>query len=196
MKTELKNGTEGKSPKHTKNHLLLVKRQLYANLFHAYQGLWQWHLINRIKGFGQRTMVVLLPGTDRETNYLALLYLDQMLENRNYENAVILTHDEGVIRSGHLFSERILEIKRFDCRKAEHLMQLYCLYEFAPNFICASIDEPYGRNGDRLIGKRGTTKEEIFVIGVYHVYPFYRKEAPVYQGEDDVTRDFMQIQIV
>ena len=43
-----------------------------------------------------------------------------------------------------------------------------------------------------LLGKRGTTQEEIFVIGVYHVYPFYRPEPPVYQGNDPVIKNFLE----
>ena len=63
-------------------------------------------------------------------------------------------------------------------------MQYYCLYEFDKRLVIASLDEPNGRRGSALIGKRGTTKEEIFVIGVYRIYPFERPEAPQYSGDD------------
>lgn len=71
-------------------------------------------------------------------------------------------------------------------------MQFYCLYEFDKRFICASLDEPNGRNGSALIGKRGTTVEEIFVIGVYRVYPFQRPEAPAYEGMDSGIKLFLE----
>ena len=70
-------------------------------------------------------------------------------------------------------------------------MQFYCLYEFNKKFIVASLDEPYGRNGSALIGKKGTTKEEIFVSGVYRVYPFERPDEPEYTGDDEEIKRFI-----
>ena len=136
--------------------------------------------------------MILLPSCDREINHLALLYLDDMLKSRKYKNAVILTHDNAVKKTASLFSQNILRVVSFSRKKAEHLMQFYCLYEFDKRFTVASLDEPNGRNGSALIGKRGTTVEEIFVIGVYRVYPFTRPEAPVYTGNDPEVKNFLE----
>lgn len=174
----------------TTKHLRKVKRQLYRNLLKAYGGWWQWRKIKKTKGF-DNTAVVLLPACDREINHLALLYLDDMLKSRGHSNAVILTHDPEVIKAAHLYSDNILKVIPFSRKKAERIMQFYCLYEFNKKFIVASLDEPYGRNGSALIGKRGTTKEEIFVIGVYRVYPFERPAEPEYDGEDEEIRRFI-----
>ncbi|MCI9289966.1 MAG: hypothetical protein HFF23_10855 [Oscillospiraceae bacterium] len=173
-------------------HLKQVKRQLYRNLISAYRGWWEWHKIVKGKGVGDNTAVVLLPSCEREINHLALLYLDSMLSRRKYKNAVILTHDPAVKKCAQLFSPNILRVVSFSRKKAEHLMQFYCLYEFDKRFICASLDEPNGRNGSALIGKRGTTAEEIFVIGVYRVYPFQRPEAPAYEGTDSGIKLFLE----
>lgn len=175
----------------TSNHLKQVKRQMYRNLLAAYQGWWQWHKIVKQKGVAN-TAVVLLPSCEKKTNLLALLYLDAMLKKRKYKNAVILTHDPSVKKSAELFSRNILSVISFSRKKAENLMQFYCLYEFDKRFIVASLDEPNGRNGSVLVGKRGTTQEEIFVIGVYQVYPFERPCIPVYTGEDQEVKAFLQ----
>lgn len=173
----------------TSNHLKKVKRQLYKNLRSAYRGWWQWHKVSKRIG---NTAVVLLPSCDRKINYLALLYLDDMLKRYNYDNAVILTHDKLVQRCAGLFSNNILHVISFSRKKAEQLMQFYCLYEFDKRFIVASLDEPNGRNGSVLIGKRGTTVEEIFVIGVYRVYPFERPMTPKYDGNDAEIKIFLE----
>lgn len=172
-------------------HLKEVKRQLYKNLISAYRGWWQWHKIVKKKDV-KNTAVILLPSCERETNLLALLYLDAMLEKRSFQNAIILTHDPVVKKCAPLFSQRILRVISFSRKKAEHLMQFYCLYEFDKRFIVASLDEPNGRNGSALIGKRGTTKEEIFVIGIYRVYPFERPQLPVYTGTDCDIIEFLK----
>lgn len=176
----------------TSKHLKQVKRQLYLNLLSAYKGWWQWHKIIKSKGVESNTAVILLPACDREINYLALLYLDEMLKSRKYKNAVILTHDPAVKKCAQLFSRNILRVVSFSRKKAEHLMQFYCLYEFDKRFTVASLDEPNGRNGSALIGKRGTTVEEIFVIGVYRVYPFTRPESPAYDGTDAEIKTFLE----
>jgi len=165
-----------------KKHLCKVRRQLYINLFKAYYGWWNWVCICRTKGFGN-TAVVLIPGDDREICYYSLLYLDQMLDKRSFDNAIILTRDPAVMTVASIFSKRILKVIHFGRKRAEALMQFYCLYEFNKKFICASIDEPTGRNGTILVGKKGTTKEEIFVIGVYQIYPFNKVAAPMSIGE-------------
>ena len=175
----------------TSKHLRQVKRQLYRNLFAAYRGWWQWHKVTK-KGVGKNTAVILLPDCNHEINYMALLYLNDMLDSRKYSNALILTHDPGVQKSAALFSNKILSVVPFNRKKAEDLMQYYCLYEFDKRFIVASLDEPNGRNGSVLIGKRGTTQEEIFVIGVYRVYPFQRPEPPAYRGNDPVIKNFLE----
>lgn len=173
-------------------HLKQVKRQLYRNLISAYRGWWEWHKIVKGKGVGDNTAVVLLPSCEREINHLALLYLDSMLSRRKYKNAVILTHDPAVKKCAQLFSPNILRVVSFSRKKAEHLMQFYCLYEFDKRFICASLDEPNGRNGSALIGKRRITKEEIFAVGVYRIHPFEKVDGLEYTGDDEEIKTFLE----
>lgn len=172
-------------------HLKEVRCQMYRNLFAAYRGWWQWHKISKKKDV-QKTAVVLLPSCDAKINYLALLYLDSLLKSSGQDNAIILTHDSAVQKSAQLFSQKILRVMPFSRKKAEDLMQFYCLYEFDKRFVIASLDEPNGRKGSVLIGKRGTTQEEIFVIGVYRVYPFERPAAPNYKGSDAEVKAFLE----
>lgn len=178
--------------KETTKHLNKVKRQLYRNLFASYCGWWQWHKITKRKNISN-SAVVLLPSCEREINLLALLYLDSMLKSRQYVNAIILTCDPVVQKSARLFSNNIIDVISFSRKKAENLMHYYCLYEFDERFIVASLDEPNGRNGSALIGKKGTTKEEIFVIGVYRIYPFSRPKMPEYNGSDNDILGFLEV---
>lgn len=173
-------------------HLKQVKRQLYRNLISAYRGWWQWHKVVKSKGVECNTAIILLPSCDREINYLALLYLDGMLNSRKYKNAVILTHDPAVKKCAQIFSSNVLRVVSFSRKKAEHLMQFYCLYEFDKRFICASLDEPAGRNGSAFVGKRGITKEEIFAVGVYRIHPFDEPDGPAYAGDDDEIKIFLK----
>lgn len=172
-------------------HLNQVRRKLYRNLRSCYCGWLRWHRVIKSAGVNKDTAVILLPSCDRQINRLALLYLDDMLKNRKYKDAIILTHDTVVMKCTEIFSMNIAKVVPFSREDAEYLMQLYCLYEFDKRLVVAALDEPNGRNGSALIGKRGMTLEEIFAIGVYRISPFVKRFLPVYTGEDDEIKAFL-----
>ena len=180
--------------KDVKQHLKKVKRQLYRNLVDAYRGLWCWRIIVRkYKKSGVRNWaIILLPDTNDRDNYLSLLYLDCMLDKEHYDKALVLTHSEIVKKIACFFSDKIAWIEEFSRKDAESLMQLYCLYNFDKRFYCASLDEPYGRSGSKLIGACGISAEEIFAIGIYKLHPFERVSAPQYYGDDEEIISFLK----
>ncbi|EHL04232.1 hypothetical protein HMPREF0322_05152 [Desulfitobacterium hafniense DP7] len=179
--------------KAVRQHLRKVKRQLYRNLLIAYRGWWYWHkLLKKYKKQGVHNWaVILLPDTNERDNYLALLYLDHMLSQHKFVKALVLTHSETVLKTAGLFSKRIADIVRCSREEAEALMQFYCLYNFDGRFFCASLDEPYGRNGSKLIGARGISAEELFAIGVYRLYPYEQMTPPQYHGGEADIEDFL-----
>ena len=168
-----------------------LRIQMRKNLFRSYKGWYHWHRLTR-KYSLDNTAVVLLPSMDREYNYNALLYLNQMLEQRNFSKALILTFDPAVIRAARLFSEKICEVENFSRKKAEDLMQYYCLYEFDSRFMVASLEEPEGRNAYKLVGKNGTTVAELMAIGVYKISQFEHEDPPAYAGHDPEILNFLK----
>ena len=160
-----------------------IKKLMRRNLIESYRGWWIWHRLVKRHRLG-RTRVILLPSVNRAYNCPALLYINQMLERHGYEDAIILSVDSVVQRAAPLFSQRIRAVETISRRKAERLMQFYCLYEFDPRFVVASLDEPNGRNAAGLIGKNGTTVEELIAIGVYQLSEFTKEEIPYYKGND------------
>jgi len=183
-----------KEKKAVNKHLRQVKRQLYKNLLISYRGWWYWHkLVSKYKKQDEGNWaVVLLPDTNERDNYLSLLYLNRMLGQHKRSRAIILTHSEIVAKTAGLFSNKIVDIVWFSRKKAESLMQFYCLYNFDDRFICAGLDEPYGRNGSKMIGARGISAEEIFAIGVYRIYPYRQEVPPQYIGDEKDIIDFME----
>ena len=175
-------------------HLRDVRKQLKRNLWKAYKGWWYWR--TTLKKYKKqdiaRSAVILMPEVNERDNYFALRYLDQMIKQHKFHKALILTHNKTVKKCAELFSKNIIDIVDCSRKKAEELMQFYCLYNFDRRFFCASIDEPYGRNGSRIIGAKGITAEEVFTIGVYRVYPFKRLSAPGYKDNDENIISFLK----
>ena len=168
-----------------------LRKQMRGNLLQAYKGWYHWHRLTR-KYSLDNAAVILMPSLNKGYNYYALLYLNQMLSQRNFSKALILTFDPAVIRAARLFSEKICGIENFSRKKAEDLMQYYCLYEFDSRFIVASLEEPEGRDVRGIIGKNGTTVEELMAIGVYGIYPFTKEKDAVYKGMDKRIKRFIE----
>ena len=138
--------------------------------------------------------VILMPKANDDTsNYLALRYLDQMLDGRGYTKALLLTNSNVVIKTANMFSKRIIDTVKYSRKKAERLMQFYSLYAFDKRFYVASLDEPFGRNAFRMIGQKGITAEELFVVGVYKLYPYKQVKPPSYEGEDMEVAAFLAL---
>lgn len=167
-----------------------IKKLMRHNLWESYRGWWIWHRLVKRYHLG-RTRVILLPSQDRRYNYAALRYVDQMLERHNYDNAIFLTVDPMVEKVAGLFSKNIRAVETISRKKAERLMQFYCLYEFDPRFVVASLEEPNGRNAVGLIGKNGTTVEELIAIGVYQIPEFSKESVPCYGGPDLEIQAFL-----
>lgn len=168
-----------------------LKKIMRKNLRKAYHGWWIWHCTVKKYHLG-RTKVVLLPSTNDGYQYAALRYVDQMLKWHQYDSVLFLTVDEHITREvASLFSEKILDVVQISRKKAEALMQFYCLYEFDSRFVVASLEEPNGRNAARLIGKNGTTVEELMAIGVYQLPQFLPEAPPDYDGDQTELKQFL-----
>lgn len=168
-----------------------IKKLLYRHLLKSYRGWWYWHWIDKRRTVDGTTAVLLFPSVNQKDEYYALLHLDEMMPTRGFNKAIILTVDPVVAKVAPLFSKNIRETLCITRKKAECLMQYACLFTFDLRFIIASIDEPVGRKGETLVGKRGITREEVFCVGVYRVYP-QKKAGPVYKGSDVEVRRFLK----
>lgn len=157
-------------------YLRQVRRELRDKLLASCRGWRSWRKLRSIGEKG-KTVIVLIPQGDEEISLFALAYLEQMLRARKKINAIIATNDPLVIRNRSVCSKCIIEIKQLTEREISDLLQLCCLYKFDENFIVASLDSPCGRNGGRLIGVKGISKEEIFAVGLYGLYPFPQENS-------------------
>ena len=136
----------------------------------ALEGKFLWHWLIKKNHEIQDTLVILFPSKGTKYNQYALQYLEELLKKRQRKNAVLLTFDQDIVSEAKLYSHVIARVIYFSRRKALKLMKYATLYEFDDRLIIASLDEPYGRFGSRLLGLNGLTEEELFVIGVYSLF--------------------------
>lgn len=162
------------------------------NILRAYKGRKIWLQLIKEYGLGEKDYVILMPSTDRDYNYYSLLYLDKFLKRVSSNRAIILTFDENVIKSAYLFSENIEIKKGFTREQAELLMKCYCMYMFTDKLIICSLEEPEGRNGKQLVGKKNMSLEEVIAICIYGFKKFEKQECPIYVGNDEGIKKFLQ----
>lgn len=139
---------------------------------------------------GDRDFVLLMPSANRDYNYYSLLYINQFIQEKKADKVYILTFDEKVKKSYHLFSDKT-EVVHFSREDARKLMKFYSLYMFTDKLIIASLDEPEGRTGIQLIGKKGITLEEIIAVGVFGLREFRKEKPLVYTGNDSDVISFL-----
>lgn len=129
----------------------------------AKQGRTYWlELVNQY-GVNESTYVLLIPNSDGRYSDCFLKYLPEFMDKKRIQKAIVLTMDPTLL---DMSTDNIsfLEIGETEVHS---LMQFYCLYEFAPNFIIASLDMPASRRGKGYINKGGITMEEIFKAVVF-----------------------------
>lgn len=155
-----------------------LKEILEKDIEKAYKGRQLWIELRDKHQWGDGDYVILMPSDDKECNYYSLLYLNSFINQNKGQRAYLLTCDEGVKRNAARFSDKICDIIDFSRESAECLMKFYSLYTFTDKLIIASLNEPEGRSGLRLIGKKGLSVEEIVAIGIYGLRKF-EKQADI-----------------
>lgn len=152
-------------------HLEATMAQFLKRCASCYRGWWQWYRLCKETGADSYTALILIP-SDLVIAHYALLYLERFLTVHSYKNAVVVSTDMRILQRTKEFSGRILSVRRISERQESDLIQFMCLYKADKRLICASLDIPKGRNGSRLVGKKGVSMEEVFAVGVYGLYPF------------------------
>lgn len=108
----------------------------------------------------------MIPECDFRMLEYAQKYLANLLENRQWESAVLIL-PINMKKDAVNHSENIISIFYWSKSRINALLQYYRLMNFDERFIVASFDFPEGRNGKQLIGLKGLTAEEVFSVGIY-----------------------------
>lgn len=171
-----------------------LKQKLNESIEKAYNGRKLWLDIFEKYKLSDRDYVILMPSLNSEYNYYALLHLDEFVRKVKAEKIIILTYDDRVQSTGKLFTNRIHDICYFSRENMELLMKFYCLYMFTDKLIIVSLEEPEGRSGKQLIGKKGITLEEIIAIGIYGLEKCEKITQPYYDGNDENIKSFLSLE--
>ena len=137
----------------------------------AFLGRRYWLRVKRKYSVEEKGVyVILMPDADREFNESALRHIDDFLEYRKGNTAVILTTDEWVAGNSRSFSKRIQAVERVSQQVCRHIFSFYYYYYrfgFSERFILMSLQGGYGRRLALAENVNGVTKEDMACIGLY-----------------------------
>lgn len=167
--------------------MLLIK-----SLVKAFCGMNIWFYLKRRY---TSDFYIILPHKKDSYNYYALLYLDKFIESRRANNAIIITADQGVIKSYKLFtSNNNVKALHLSTKKIEKLIKYYALYEFTTQLIIVSLTEPYNTCGENLLGINGVTKKELLCFDIYRFSEIPQVKLPQYKGSDGDIVKFLKLE--
>jgi len=145
---------------------------LEDNTMQAQRGAQYWDRLKNETELGDNDCVLLFPSCDKEINFTSLLYLDQLMNIKQFDHAVILSVDKTVMEHAGRFSNRISRIIEISRDDAVCLMRYYALLEFSSRFYICSLQEPEGRLGELLLEKWDFTMDEMVRAGIYRMYGY------------------------
>lgn len=138
---------------------------LEKKLEEARKGRLYWlYLLEKYK-LGFTSYVLLIP--DKEDIMHLKKRFIQYIARKNGSKGVIITCKElfsnTKCKDGSIYTEACTR------QEAENLMRFYCMYQFTPNLLIASLENPDGRRGINLAGKEGFSREEILDMVVFGI---------------------------
>lgn len=167
-----------------------IRKIMHKKTRSAISGYFIWRrLIRKYKL--KNSVVLFFPSSEHSCNYYALLYLEQLIMHTNSVSAIILTTDDRVKIAAPYFSPNIAHIVKLSDKQAQNLLDYYSLGPFDNRFFVISLDKPFGRNADKLIGKNGTTVAEVISLAIYRLPKFIEEKPPVYSGSDPTLAEFL-----
>ncbi|MDE6615174.1 MAG: hypothetical protein K2K35_01290 [Lachnospiraceae bacterium] len=91
----------------------------------------------------------------------------QFIARKNGSKGVIVTCTGLVSNTEYKEDNIYTEV----CTEQEtvNLMRFYCMYQFTPNLLIASLEKPEGRRGINLAGKEGISRQEILDMVVFGI---------------------------
>lgn len=147
-----------------------MKKNLIKYLVHAYQGYFVWRKIIRVNHLGIHDYVLAMDD-NAACNYAALKYIDIFKEEREINNLILVTANTDMLPSPSEYSSKIANVQIISKEEWEKFVDFYTIFTTEERIRIISLDKPFGRNAESVIGLKGLTLEEIVCIGMLGLEP-------------------------
>ena len=151
---------------------------LVKYLLKAYKGKFLWSKIKKKYGNGYKpSRYILFPSSDDEYNAWGLYYLGYFIKKNHLDKVMIVTCDDCLEAAVKNFKQFNLHVVKITADQMSNIIRFAALINLNGECTIVSVREPYDTGAERLLGKKGVTKQEIVWYDVYRMSEKF-DEAP------------------
>ena len=164
---------------------------LYEKYRKAKKGLSSWKKLMKNIGASRRDLIVFQPDGESDDAIYSLTCLNQLILTNDPLSVKFITTNSDMKDYVNLFTNKA-NVTVIDQKTSDEIMNYALMTIFEPNFYIASLSDPYGRWGDRMIYQKMVGAEHCFAIGIYRVWNYKPEDLPVYSGNEKRIIDFLK----
>lgn len=142
-----------------------MKELFETRIKQAIEGRKTWLWLQKKYKLGVSDYVLLIPSEFENVLHLQIRF-HQFLMKKKARCGVIL-FPKGMKPS--FLEIETIEYLECDRNSIEELIRFYCMYQFTNNLLIASLTKPDGRMGEKLMRKKGLTRDEVLDIVVFGI---------------------------
>lgn len=164
--------------------VMVLKAVIFSN-----NGRKIWKKLIKTGVVDNRTVVLMLPDDDYELNYYLLMYLKSYMEQKLFDDAIILT-DKGWICK---LAQKICNIPVLLLREKniEQLAKFNQLVNIGDRFIYGTLSlVPCRRQTKKLLNFNGISVEDIVAAGIYHLRSYKHVQMNI---DNNIIKDIVDL---
>ncbi len=139
----------------------------------------------------RQTALIFQPDGYSDDAVYSLTCLNQLILTVNPLRIVIITTNPDMRDYTRLFNVDA-EFELITEGTARDILNYALMAELDSNFYIASMTEPYGRWGDKIIKQGMSGAERCFAVGVYRVWQYRQEPLPCYDSLDQRILSFLE----
>ena len=151
---------------------------VWKYLLAAYKGKMVWNKIRKQYGCGyEPSRYVFFPSAGPEYNAWGLYYLQYFIQKKHFDKVMLVTCEENLAAALDNIRHNNKHIISIMPEQMSNIMRYMALVNLGAECTIVSVKEPYDTGAERLLGKKGVTKEEIVWYDVFRMSDIF-SEAP------------------
>lgn len=157
-----------------KNNKHCTQLDVISNLLLAFRGRNVWRSIYDSQAIELGIdRIIIIPEEKRQTQYYAMLYLNEYLHNTGGANAIIVTDSRLVCDTIGLFTQNVKSLTKICKKDMDALLKYQIVFGNSEVATIASLDRVTGRLSEGLLENEGINIEELVAVGIYDLSYFY-----------------------
>lgn len=129
-----------------------------------------WEMMRLRYGIDEKSVVLILTGDNRELDRYALQHLQDYMERKFADKAVVVCQDEEAYgQVGRMVLPENVRLCKWNGKRVERLYGYYSFYRFSDRVVFTHTDSPKDNMLGRLLRETAVREEEAVCLGLYRL---------------------------